>query len=170
MATDVPIEGPASQAVGLPHARLALAGLAGTAGMIHLVATVEHVGVEWELVFFFALVGAVQVAVGWRIQRDAAEPWLLRLAALLSLGVALLWVLSRTSGIPFGPDAGEVAAVGVGDAIATALELAFAALVAVILTRGEQAVAWLSSAIGVRLTFAILSLALMLAAFGGHEH
>lgn len=170
MATDVPIERPASHAVSLPHGWLAMAALMATAGLIHLVATVEHIGVEWELVVFFGLVGAVQLFVGWRIYRNDAPPRMLTFAALLSLGVALLWVLSRTAGIPVGPDAGEVAAVGVGDTIATALEFAFAALVGVIAMRGEQRVAWLSSGMGVRLTFAVLSLALLMAAFGGHEH
>lgn len=170
MATDVPIERSAPRSVSLPHGWMAMAGLAATAGVIHLVATIEHIGVEWELVAFFALVGAVQVAAAWRIYRNAADARLLGLAALLSLAIALLWIFSRTTGIPFGPEAGEISPVGVGDTIATALELAFAALVAVILRRGEQRVAWLSSGIGIRLTFAVLSLALMTAAVGGHEH
>ena len=170
MATDVPIERAVARSVSLPNGALALAGLAATAGVIHLVATVEHVGVDWELAVFFALVGAGQLAAGWRIYRAAADARLLALVAAGSVAVALLWIFSRTTGLPFGPEAGNVAAVGVGDTIATLLELVFAALVGVVLWRGEQRLAWLSSGIGVRLTFALLSLALMTAALGGHEH
>lgn len=170
MATDLPIERPAPRVVSLPHGAVALSGLTATAGVIHVVASVEHVGADWEVGIFFALVGAAQLAAGWRIHRGEAGARLLALVALGSVALALLWVFSRTTGIPLGPDAGEVAKVGVGDTIATLLELAFAALAATILWRGVQRVAWLSSGLGIRLTFAALSLALMTAAFGGHEH
>ena len=170
MATDVPIERSASPAVSLPHGTLALAGLAATAGFIHVVATVEHVGVDWELAVFFALVGAGQLAAGWRIYRNGTDARLLTLVALGSVAIAGLWVWSRTTGMPFGPEAGGVVKVGIGDTVATLLELAFAALAGVILWGGEQRVAWLSGAMGTRLTFAVLSLALMMAALGGHEH
>lgn len=170
MATDVPIERPVAPVVAGPHGALALAGLAATAGVIHFVATIEHIGEEWELAAFFALTGAGQSAAGWRIYRNAYEGRLLKVVAGASVLVALLWVWSRTTGMPFGPESGRVAKVGVGDTIATLLELTFAALVAVLLTRGEQALAWLSSGLGVRLTCAVLSLCLMLAAVGGHQH
>ena len=167
---DVPIERPAPRVAGLPHGAVALCGLVTTAGLIHVVAMLEHVGADWELGVFFALVGAAQLAAGWRIYRNDADARLLALVAAGSVAVAMLWVFSRTTGIPLGPDAGEVAKVGVGDTIATLLELAFAALAATILWRGVQSVAWLSSGLGIRLTSAVLSLALMTAAFGGHEH
>ncbi len=170
MATDVPIERPLSRVATLPHGALALAGLAATVGIIHFVATIEHIGEDWALAAFFTLVGAGQSAAGWRIYHDGLDVRLLKVVAGASVVVALLWVWSRTTGVPFGPESGRVAKVGVGDTIATLLELAFAALVVVVLTRGEQALSWLSSGIGMRLTSAVLSLCLMLAALGGHQH
>ena len=170
MATDVPIPRAATRSVSDSHARLALMGLAGTAGLIHLVASVEHLGAEWSLAAFFLLAGAVQVAAAWRLHRDPRDERLLTVVAVLSVVIALLWIFSRTTGLPFGPDAGEVQAVGVGDTIATLLELGFAALAVTLIRGGERAVAWLGSGMGVRLTFAVLSLALMLAVMGGHEH
>lgn len=170
MATDVQIERPISHVDTLPHGALALAGLAATAGVIHFVATIEHIGEDWALAVFFVLVGAGQLAAGLRIYRDDYDARLLGLVAGASVVIALLWVWSRTTGMPFGPESGRVAEVGVGDAIATLLELSFAALVAVVLTRGEQAVRWLSGGLGVRLTCAVLSLCLMMAALGGHQH
>jgi hypothetical protein len=43
-----------------------------------------------------------------------------------ALGNALIvvtWVISRTSGLPFGPEAGEPEPVGVADVVSTALEV-----------------------------------------------
>jgi hypothetical protein len=170
MATDVPIERAAPRTLTLPHGVPALAGLAASAGLIHLVASVEHFGVDWELGAFFVIVALAQVAAAWLIYRDAASERLLALVAVGSVAVALLWVFSRTTGLPFGPDAGNVAKVGVGDTIATLLELAFAALAGLVLWRGHQRVAWLSGPIGVRLTYAGLTASILLAAMGGHQH
>jgi hypothetical protein len=87
-----------------------------------------------------------------------------------SVAVALLWVFSRTTGLPLGSDAGDVAKVGVGDTVATLLELAFAALAGLVLWRGHQRVAWLSGPLGVRLTYTALTASILLAAMGGHQH
>lgn len=167
--------GPSTRSSGhladLTHARPALAGLAATAGTIHLITAVEEAGAgEWALAIFPALVGMGLLGVGWLIYRNAAREPLLKLAALASAAIAVLWVMSRTAGLPLGQEAGGVAKPGIGDTIAALLELTFAATVALIASRGEQRVAWLSGAIGVRLTIVVLSLSLLLAAFGGHEH
>ena len=37
--------------------------------------------------------------------------------------IVMTWVVSRTSGLPFGPEAGEPEPVGVADAVSTALEV-----------------------------------------------
>ncbi len=97
---------------------------------------------------------------------------MLRLAALGSVIVSLLWVLSRTTGIPFGPEPGR-AAVGVADTIATLQQFALAAIVVALLRRptaGSPTLAWLNSGMGTRVTTALLSATLFIAAVGGHEH
>jgi hypothetical protein len=38
--------------------------------------------------------------------------------------IAVTWLTSRTSGLPFGPGAGEPEPVGIADAVSTAFELA----------------------------------------------
>lgn len=155
----------------LTHARPALAGLPATAGTIHLVIAIEEAAAgEWGLSVFPALIAIGLLAIGWLIYRDVGGERLLKLAAIASVAIALVWVFSRTTGLPFGPQAATVAEPGVGDTIATLLELTFAATVALIASRGEQPVAWLSGAIGVRLTIVVLSLSLLVSAFGGHQH
>lgn len=171
MAAEVLSPRPVARSAGPSHAQTALWGLAGSAGIIHLVASVEHfTTAEWTLALFFVVVGAGQLLAAWLMHRDPHDVRLLKVVAAASVGVAMLWILSRTAGVPVGPDAGEVAAVGVADTIATLQELSLAALVVTVLRRGERPVAWLSSPIGSRLTFALLSMTLMLAALGGHEH
>jgi hypothetical protein len=170
VSTRVSLDRPPPTYAGLSHCGVALSALAATAGVIHLVAAIEHVAVSWMLGVFFALVGTGQLVAGWWIQRSPQDERMLKLTALASTAVALLWIFSRTTGLPFGPDAGKVSSVGVADTIATLQELAFAAIVAVIVWRGERRLAWLSGPLGVRLTFAVLSLTLFTAALGGHQH
>jgi hypothetical protein len=170
VSTRVSLDRPAPSYEGLPNCGVALSALAATAGVIHLVAAIEHVAVSWMLGVFFALVGTGQLIAGWWIQRNPQDERMLKPAALASVAVALLWVFSRTTGLPFGPDAGKVSSVGVADTLVTLQELAFAAIVGVIVWRGERRLAWLSGPLGVRLTFAVLSLTLLMAALGGHKH
>lgn len=169
MSTNVAIQRPGKRLLSLPAHVTALAGLAATAGVIHVVATVEHLGESVTLWGFFALVGAAQLLSGWRIYSGNGDTRLLNAVALGSVGVALLWIFSRTTGLPFGPDAGEVSGVGTADAIATIHELMFAAIVWRA-TRGDRWLAWLGSGVGIRLTFGFLSMTLFMAALGGHEH
>jgi hypothetical protein len=170
VATGVSLERPAPRYAGLPNCGVALSALAATAGVIHLVAAIEHVAVSWMLGMFFALVGTGQLAAGWWIQRSPQDERMLKLTAVGSVAVALLWVFSRSTGLPIGPDAGKVSSVGVADTIATLQELAFAAIVAVIVWRDERRLAWLSGPFGLRLTVAVLSMTLFTAALGGHQH
>lgn len=55
-------------------------------------------------------------------------------AAVASIGPLALWLYSRTSGIPFGPEAGVPEQVGLADSAACALEV-ITLLLAVVLLR-----------------------------------
>jgi hypothetical protein len=61
--------------------------------------------------------------------------------ALGNGAVAAVWIASRTTGLPIGPDAGEPEPLGVKDVLATADELVCAAIVALLLA--GAAVRWL---------------------------
>lgn len=173
VAAEAPLPRSPSLLADVPGHVLALAGLAGTAGVIHVVATVEHLSDEWWLVLFFAVVGAGQLAAAWWLRRRPPERSALALIAAGSAVVALLWIASRTTGIPFGPEAGRISPVGVGDSVATLQELAFVAIAAAVLARPDataRRLSWLAGGMGVRLVFMLLSLMLLTAALGGHEH
>jgi len=156
----------------VPGYVVAVVGLALTSGTIHIVAAVEHVDVNVMLSAFFALVGVGQIVVAWWLFHKPDDRRALRLAAVGSVIVSLLWVFSRTTGIPFGPEPGR-AAVGVADTITTLQQFALAAIAVAVLQGPEQrgrGLQWLSSAMGARCTSAMLSATLFIAAVGGHEH
>jgi hypothetical protein len=76
--------------------------------------------------------------IGWLQLLWAGAVWsrrsrrLLFAGAALQLGIVLVWAVSRTAGVPFGPGAGVAEEVGFPDALSTGLELT-AALGALVL-------------------------------------
>ena len=156
----------------LPGHIVVIGGLALTSGTIHLVAAGEHVGISWMLGAFFAVVGAGQWLAAWWIFRTPEDERMLKLAALGSLIVSLLWVFSRTTGIPFGPDPGR-ASVGVADTITTVQQVLLAAIVVALLRPSgarEGRLAWMGGGVAIRATFALLTTTMLMAALGGHQH
>lgn len=156
----------------VPGFILAVAGLALTSGTIHLVAAVQHVGDNASLGAFFALVGTAQSFAAWRIFREPGDERMLKLLAVGSVAISLLWTFSRTTGIAFGPEPGR-ASVGVADTITTVQQFVLAAIVIALLRRpetGDRRLAWMSGPLATRLIFALLTATMLTAALGGHEH
>jgi len=108
---------------------LLLASLAWSAGTVHAVAAVVHLE-EWLLAaVFFAIVAVAQFAIGaWLWARP--EPRALLFAGASSAALAVLWAVSRTVGLPFGPEHGHAEGVGVLDLVATGDQVLILAAVA----------------------------------------
>jgi len=105
-------------------ARLALALASAGAGAIHLALGPEHLR-EWAVLGTgFYVSGALQLL--WSAALLRRERWLVTgaLGSLLFVGV---WLVSRTTGLPLGPERWEPEAVGRADVLCVALELAVAA-------------------------------------------
>jgi hypothetical protein len=108
------------------------------AGLIHYAVVPEHRSEWWLYAVFFTLLAAFEVV--W-----AAAVWTGRDRRLLLLGVVVnaavlaLWTVSRSTGLPFGPDTGDPEPVGVPDLLCDVAELATigAALLAVRLIRRD---------------------------------
>ena len=104
-----------------------LAGLSAASALIHGAVVPEHFA-EFPLFgIFFAVVALSQAfwaiaLLGWGPSRP-----LLRWSVLLNGGIVLLWAVSRTVGLPIGPDAGTPEAVGAIDVLATIYEVALVA-------------------------------------------
>jgi predicted branched-subunit amino acid permease len=97
---------------------LAISGLAWSAGLIHLEAAADHFEEYVPYAVCFVALALLQIIWGVAVSRRPS-PGLLRAGIAGSLAVIAVWVLSRTAGLPFGPDLHAPEAVGILDAIAT---------------------------------------------------
>ena len=98
-------------------------------GLLHLLFAPGHAAEGSEVGFFFIAVGVSQIVAGSFLWLSPSIP--LMLATLAgTVGVIILYVAARTTGLPFGPTAGEVEPVGWLDASTTLLEGALVPLLA----------------------------------------
>ena len=100
----------------------------------------------------FAIAGIAQAGWGIALYRRPSSR-LLVAGALLSICVAGLWILSRTSGVPIGPAPWAAKPVGGLESLATADEVALAVLALVQLRprRGGRVVRGVGTAVAVYL-------------------
>jgi hypothetical protein len=96
------------------------------AGAIHLAALPEHVRESLLFGAFFVLSGAFQIATGWAL-RTVRSRGLLALVAAVNAGIVGLWILSRTKGVPLGPEPWVAERTGPLDVVASACEVAIVA-------------------------------------------
>lgn len=145
--------------------------LAIAAGMIHAVAAVGHASEHWTFAAFFATLAVAQCAWGCLVYRGA-DRRMLAAGAWGSGAVAMLWLVTRTVGLPFGPHAGAPEAVGPLDVLATLDEQVVVAIVVALLRfpqlrpRLVNAAARVGPVVG--MTLAMLSLLSL--TLGVHAH
>lgn len=120
--------GTATEARRRPAPVLLACGLSWAVGLVHIQAAADHFDEYVPYALCFIAVGLVQLGWGLAVYRRPT-PWLLTAGAVLSAGVVGVWVLSRSGGLPIGPDARAPETVGLLDAIATADEVALIALI-----------------------------------------
>jgi hypothetical protein len=103
--------------------RFAVAVASAGAATIHFAVIDQHVAEYWLFGVFFAAVGLTQL--GWVVAVvNNPTRTVYVVGALGNALIAATWVISRTTGLPFGPAAGEPESVGIADVVSTALELA----------------------------------------------
>jgi hypothetical protein len=86
--------------------RLSWAGMSLGAAAIHFAVVGEHFDEAVILGVFFAVVGWLQA--GWVIAIVTIPSHALIIGGLVgNAAVAVVWVVSRTVGLPIGPEAGE---------------------------------------------------------------
>jgi hypothetical protein len=105
---------------GIPM-RVTLAAASIAAGVIHFLVTPDHFEEFALFGAFFLALGAFQVLWAGAV---LAKPNTIVLLAgvLVSVAVIAIWIVSRTAGLPIGPEAGEPEAVGFLDILSTVLE------------------------------------------------
>lgn len=115
------------------------AALSFAAGGLHLMAGPQHVEEWWVYGLFFFGAAALQAAYGLVLFTRGIEGWggwvavrgRVYLAGIVgTTAIIALWVVSRTVGVPVGPEAFEPEGVGVLDAASKVVEVALVAALA----------------------------------------
>lgn len=112
--------------------REAVALLSIGAAIIHFAVVAEHFDEWWLTGLFFLALAVFQLV--WALLVLAAPSRLLYLAGAVGNAlVVVLWIVSRTSGVPVGPGAGEAEPVALPDTLATAFEIVLVAVLVLLL-------------------------------------
>jgi len=108
--------------LGVGAAVYAATTLLMAAGLVHLWMMPGHFGEWWGYGAFYLSAALFQVLFGIALLRWPGQ----RLAfcgVWVNLGIVLIYLISRTSGLPVGPHAGVAEQAGVLDMMATASEV-----------------------------------------------
>lgn len=118
----------------------AAAGLSVMAGLLHLLVMPEHFE-EWlGYGLFFLIVALAQLVYAVLLLRRPASRALLVAGIVGNALIVGFWAFTRTVGVPLGPAAGEVEAIGVVDTASKLAELALiGCLVLLLRDSGQQA-------------------------------
>ncbi len=100
----------------------AAAGLAFAAALIHLWATPAHLEQWWGYGTFFVATAAGQGAFGVALLRRVTQPLVLA-GIWANAAIIALYVVTRTAGLPLGPQNGMVEDAGMLDMLATVAEV-----------------------------------------------
>jgi hypothetical protein len=150
-----------------------LIALSAVAGVIHARAMVDHMSHYWLFGVFFGALTYAQVL--WAVQlyrRPDDLRWLMP-AAIASLAVVGIWIVSRTVGLPIGPWAGEAEPFGISDVAASIDELLLAAVVFAMLRPDRWIAArllWLDGGHCQRARMMMVGCSLIAAIVGKHTH
>jgi hypothetical protein len=115
------------------EALLLTAALAFIAGAIHAVASSQHFSEYWLFGVFFCVLAVAQLGWGVWVYSKPTRQALLA-GVVLNAPVVVIWLVSRTAGVPIGPDAWNPEAVGAIDAAATLDECLIVMLVCLLVT------------------------------------
>lgn len=151
---------------------MVVAALALVAGAIHAVAMVDHFSHWWAYGVFFLGVTYAQVLWSVWLYRHRDDQRTLRYGALGSLALVGVWLVSRTVGIPIGPQAG-VEPVGAMDVMSSIDELVTAGLIATIVApsgRAGRRLRVIGGTQSVRLGIMLGSASLLAILLGSHHH
>jgi hypothetical protein len=186
MASDVhselvidPAHAPAADGVAEPvpaersDRTMLLVGLSIAAGVVHARALFDHATHYWLFGVFFGVLTYAQVLWGLLVYRRPDDRRWFMAAAVGSLGVVAIWLVSRSVGLPIGPWAGRAEPFGVADIAASLDEIALAGVILAMLRPQGRVAArmrWLDGANCARIGSMLIALSLLAALFGNHTH
>jgi hypothetical protein len=145
--------------------------LAGAAAAVHLSVARLHFDEYWLFGVAFVVSGVLQLAWAVAIWRRPGDRRLVVAGLVLQLAIALVWVVSRTAGLPYGDDPGRPEAIGPLDAQCTFDELLIVVLGLVAMRGALRPRPRLAvDALEVLALLATAATWFMLAAGAGHGH
>ena len=106
------------------------------AAVIHVVVVPEHIEQYLQAGVFFVVLAAFQFAWGIAWLRDPSK-WIAVVGLAVNLITIVIWVWSRTIGLPVGAEPGAVEPVGYRDVLATVLEVVLAGVLVATLMEGR---------------------------------
>ncbi len=104
---------------------IASVATAGSA-LVHFAVAPEHFAEWWGFGLFFVLCAEVQLGWALLLGRIRSKR-MLAVGIAGSLALVAVWALSRTTGLPFGPEPGVPEEIGLPDVVSVILELITAA-------------------------------------------
>jgi hypothetical protein len=110
------------QAEAAVRLRGSLALASASAALIHVMAASHHFAEWWLFGTGFVVMAVVQAASAVLFERTRWR-FAPHVAVAVNAPIVLLWIWSRTLGLPFGPEAGEAEAAGIADTLCTVTEL-----------------------------------------------
>lgn len=152
---------------------LRIAGfLSVAAGLIHAIAMIDHLSHFWLFGVFFLVLTYGQVLWGIALLRGRATDRRLRLGALANLAIVAIWLVTRTLGVPIGPDAGDREPIGPMDVAAMLDQLVLVAYVGLLLRPAlrDGRLRVLLGSHRIRFGIMLCSASVFLALLGGHRH
>ena len=118
--------------------RFCLAMLSAAAGLIHIAAAPPHFAESPLHGLFFVVAGLLQIVVAGWLLRGGGTP-LLRATAAGNVMIVALWAVSRTTGLPVGPERWTPEPVGFADVACSLIEvLIVAGCLMLLSTRGRR--------------------------------
>jgi hypothetical protein len=111
-----------------------LAALSLGAGAIHFAFSGEHFDVTWYYGLFFAFMAWFQLSWAAALIVKPSRNLLLAGAAVNAVIIGV-WVVTRTTGLPFGPESGNPESIGLADALSTAFEAGIVLLALAVVIR-----------------------------------
>ena len=119
---------------------LTAAALSLLAGWVHLAYVAPHMRAWWLYGLFFLAVGLGQGVLAALLIRWP-QPWVALAGIAMNAGVVVMYVMTRSGGVPFGPHAGVVEKAKTIDLLTTASEVAIIVLLLLLLGRRATRVA-----------------------------
>jgi hypothetical protein len=115
--------------------RVGLAVVSIGAAVIHFGVIAQHMNEWWLTGTFFVVVALFQLAWALAVLARPSPPLYL-MGAIVNALVVITWIVSRTVGVPVGPEAGEAEPIGLPDVLATSYEALLVATAAIALRAG----------------------------------